>query len=132
MADNEHKTIITPRQITSPRISAGVNRCPENATPTVFFGHIRVHHPRLVLRDIKYIPDDRSSRRSRWKREPLSSSVVAEDGKEAKEGDGKRANGIDEKERIVRSSRVLRLPCPVQHSLMPVTTRAPPHASCCG
>lgn len=101
MANNEHKTIIRPRQITSPRISAGVNRCPENATPTVFFGHIRVHRPRLVFRDIKYIPDDRSSWRSRWKREPLSSSVVAEDNKEAKEGDGKRANGIDEKERIM-------------------------------
>ena len=101
MADNEHKTIITPRQITSPRISAGVNRCPESATPTVFFGHIRVHRPRLVFRDIKYILDDRSSWRSRWKREPSSSSVVAEDNKEAKEGDGKRANGIDEKERIM-------------------------------
>lgn len=34
-------------------LSAGVNRCPENATPAIFLGHIRAHHPRRVLRNIK-------------------------------------------------------------------------------
>jgi hypothetical protein len=34
-------------------MSAGVNRCPENVTPTIFLGHIRVGYPRRVLRDIK-------------------------------------------------------------------------------
>lgn len=72
-------------------------RARENATPTIFLGNIRVHHPRRVLRESGHQVNS-PIWRSCWIREHLSSSV-AEDNKEAKEKGGRKCvNRIDGKE----------------------------------
>jgi hypothetical protein len=68
-------------------------------TLTVFFGHVRVRNPRCVLRGIEYVPNYRPRWRTRWIRQPSSSSTVAESSKDVKEKrDRKAVKGIDEKE----------------------------------
>jgi hypothetical protein len=66
----------------------------KNVIPTVFLGHVCVHNPRLIPRDIKKIANYRPRRRSRWVRQVIPSSAFAKFDKKVKEKrDGECVNG---------------------------------------